>query len=201
MIRITAPAADPERRTRCTSLQRLLQDSDAVKRLSTACLTPVYLQGRYAGAFGSSLTLGDFLSTATRSSVKDATALLLRSQGDVLAYPGIKVGETASSDDVDRYEKALGLRELMGRIQRSHAPRGEAQTADGRWIVAYGRIPGPDWYLLLAYPKSLATMSAMKSAAWILLLGLLASGLQTWVILRIARRKVIAPLQVASWPT
>ncbi len=38
MAKITLPAFDPERATRCTNLQRLIQDTKG-ERLATACLT------------------------------------------------------------------------------------------------------------------------------------------------------------------
>nr|QQZ48949.1 hypothetical protein JKL49_16885 [Phenylobacterium glaciei] len=48
-------------------------------------------------------------------------------------------------------------------------------SPDGRQVVAYGRLAGPDWYLLLTYPKSAIALSAAKSASWVLTLGAIAS--------------------------
>ena len=45
---MTLPQNDPSRMTRCTNLQRLMQDKVG-KRLATACLTPAYVNGRYIG--------------------------------------------------------------------------------------------------------------------------------------------------------
>ncbi|MGF2075701.1 hypothetical protein, partial [Enterococcus casseliflavus] len=61
--------------------------------MATACLTPVYVRGRYMGVFGSSLELADFLRAAVRQGQPGSTTLLVRSEGDLLAYPGIRRGE------------------------------------------------------------------------------------------------------------
>jgi hypothetical protein len=51
MAQITLPANDPMHVTRCTNLQRLIQDKVG-KRLATGCLTPAYANGRHVGRSG-----------------------------------------------------------------------------------------------------------------------------------------------------
>src|SRR3546814_837785 len=72
MARITLPAQDPERETRCTNLQRLIQDKTG-ERLATACLTPAYVDGRYMGSFGSSMELTGFFTNAVKDTPSGAT--------------------------------------------------------------------------------------------------------------------------------
>ena len=40
---------------------------------------------------------------------------------------------------------------------------GVITSPDGRQIVAFGRLNGPNWYLLLTYPKALMFASAARS--------------------------------------
>nr|WP_272886897.1 ATP-binding protein [Phenylobacterium aquaticum] len=68
-------------------------------------------------------------------------------------------------------------------------------SPDGRQIVAFGRLAGPDWYLLLTYPKSAVAQSAARSASWVLILGGLASLAQTLLVVALARRTIVQPLQ------
>jgi signal transduction histidine kinase/CheY-like chemotaxis protein len=60
--------------------------------------------------------------------------------------------------------------------------------------VAYGRLNGPDWYLLLTYPKAAVTASAARTASWVLLLGGLAALAQTLLVVSLARRTIVQPL-------
>src|SRR5207237_1147003 len=58
-----------------------------------------------------------------------------------------------------------------------------------------GRLSGPNWYLLMSYPRSAIMLSAAKSAAWILLVGLIATALQTALVVLLARRDIVRPLE------
>ncbi|MEI9965462.1 MAG: hypothetical protein WDM92_13030 [Caulobacteraceae bacterium] len=87
MVEIITPAANPDRRTRCTSLQRLLQNTHG-ERLATACVTPVDLNGRRVGAFGSSIVLTGYFMQAIGQAMPGASNLIVSPQGDLIAYPG-----------------------------------------------------------------------------------------------------------------
>ena len=45
-------------------------------------------------------------------------------------------------------------------------------SPDGRDIIAYGRLAGPNWWFMIRYPRAqLAAAAARKSASWILIFG------------------------------
>jgi len=194
MSSITSPAADPMRLTRCTNLQRLIQD-EVGERLATACLTPAYLDGRYIGAFGSSIELTGFLANAVKQSLPGASSLLVTSKGELIAYPGFTVPGKASETAVERYERQLSLKTLVATMKADGRQSGVVTSPDGRQIVAFGRLAGPDWYLMLSYPKAEVAASAARSASWVLLLGAIATALQTLLVVTLAKRSIVAPLQ------
>src|SRR6185369_15471662 len=80
MAQVTLPAQDPSHATRCTNLQRLIQDTTG-ERLATACLTPVYVDGRFVGSFGSSMELTGFFTDAVKNTPSGATPLIVTSKG------------------------------------------------------------------------------------------------------------------------
>ena len=195
MMRMVAPAADPTGRTRCTSLQRLIQDREG-KRLATACMTPVYRHGRYIGAFGSSIQLRDYLTrSAAGSNIPHATSLLLRPQGDVIAVTGSTPELAPSPETLSRLERNLHVGGLAAALRADGRTRGVIRSPDGRLMIGFARIPGPDWWLVLAYPQAEILASALRSASWILGLGLLAALVQTALIVAFARRTIAQPLQ------
>ena len=198
MMTIVSPPADPAGRTRCTSLQRYLQDSDKSQRMATACLTPVYLQGRYVGVFGSSLELADFLTSAVRQGSAGSTSLLVRREGDLLAYPGLARGHTPTADAVAGFEKDFALKALMRKVEATGRPTGLLTSPDGRHLVAFGRIDGPDWYILVTYPVAALQAAALREAGWILVIGLAAAAIQAALILWLARRYIVTPLRVLA---
>ncbi len=192
--RIILPSANPSGATRCTSLQRLIQEK-ATARVGLACLTPAYVDGRFAGAFGSTISASALFKDAVGASLPDATSLILRSDGQLLAYPGSMSKGGASEGQVADYARRLKISALVRQIRSRHAGRGVIVSADGKQIVAYGRLNGPGWYYIVTYPAAAVTLSAARSASVILALGLMASLLQTLVILRITRRAITRPLQ------
>ena len=193
MAHITLPAADPSRGTRCTNLQRLIQDKQG-QRLATGCLTPAYVDGRYVGSFGSSIELTGFLLNAVKTTLPGASNLVITGKGELIAYPGFATPGKASEDTVKTYERRLGLQALVKAIREDGGGHGVITSPDGSQIVAYGRLNGPDWYLLLTYPKSAVALSAARSASWVLLLGGLAALAQTVLVVALARRTIVWPL-------
>ncbi|MDZ4373989.1 MAG: histidine kinase dimerization/phospho-acceptor domain-containing protein, partial [Phenylobacterium sp.] len=194
MSRLTQPAANPLGITRCTSLQRLVQDNVGA-RLATACLTPAVVNGRAVGAFGSSIELSGFLDNAVKSSLPGATSMVVTSKGELIAYPGFSGPIGGGEDRVAQIEATLRLKPLVAAIARTGRASGVIESPDGQQIVAFGQLRGPDWYLMLAYPKSAVTASAARSASWLLLVGALATAIQTILVVLLARRAIVWPIQ------
>ncbi|WP_296595211.1 ATP-binding protein [Phenylobacterium sp.] len=194
MSRLTLPESDPQRLTRCTNLQRLIQDKVG-ERLATACLTPAYVDGRYVGAFGSSIELTGFLANAVKTSLPGASALLVTRKGELIAYPGYTVPGRAAEKTVAEYEHRLGLKAMVADIAKTGRASGVITSPDGQQIIAFGRLSGPEWYLLLSYPKAAVAASAAQSASWVLVLGAIATALQTLLVIYLARRTITWPLQ------
>ena len=191
---LTSPAADPLRATRCTNLQHLVQDAHGEK-VATACMTPAYVNGRYIGSFGSSIELTGFLLDAVKRPLPGASSLIITAKGQLIAYPGFMMPGKASDDTIAGYERTLGLRRLAAVLAKDGKTSGVITSPDGRQIVAFGRLKGPDWYMLLTYPKAAVAASAARSASWVLVVGGIASILQTLLVVVLAQRTIVWPLR------
>jgi signal transduction histidine kinase/ActR/RegA family two-component response regulator len=194
MAQVTLPAFDPERATRCTNLQRLIQDTKG-ERLATACLTPVYVDGRYIGSFGSSMELTGFFTNAVKDTPSGATPLIVTSKGELIAYPGFTGIGIESEKKLADFERRLGLKNLTVKVSKDGREHGVLESPDGKQIVAFGRLNGPNWYLLLSYPKTQVAASAARSASWVLLIGGVASAIQALLVVMLARRSIVRPIE------
>ncbi len=194
MVGISLPANNPTRRIRCTTLQRLLQTNQG-DRLATACVTPVDVNGRHVGAFGSSIVLTGYFFQAISRSMPGASNLIVTAEGNLIAYPGFNTPGVASEATIARYERGLRLKSLTDAIRKHGGDNGVVLSPDKSRIVAYGLLRGPDWYFLITYPRSAAVWSAARSASWILVLGLLASLAEAGLVVLMARRMVTTPLR------
>lgn len=194
MAQITLPQNDPRRVTRCTNLQRLVQENEGA-RVGTGCITPAYIDGRYVGAFGSSIELTGFFQDAIRDVIPGAASMIMTTKGELIAYPGLEQGAIASEDTITAYEHKLGLRKIAEAVRRDGQRYGVVEGPNNKNFIAYGKLSGPDWYLLLSYPKAAVAASAARSASWILLLGAIACALQTYLIIVVARRAIVNPIR------
>jgi signal transduction histidine kinase/ActR/RegA family two-component response regulator len=190
---LTLPANDPLRATRCTNLGHMSRDKTS-RWLGTACVTPAYVHGRYVGSFGSSIELTGFLQNAVKTMMPGAATLIVTRKGELIAYPGF-TGQGAPESAVAAYQNALDLKQLVGALARDGRDQGVVTSPDGRQLVAFGRLPGPDWYLLLTYPKAAVAASAARSASWILVVGVIASILQTLLVVVLAQRTIVWPVR------
>jgi signal transduction histidine kinase/ActR/RegA family two-component response regulator len=194
MAKVTLPELDPSRATRCTNLQRLVQDTVG-QRLATACLTPAYVNGRYVGAFGSSMELTHFFLNAVKDTPSGASPLIVTSKGELIAYPGFTDQTKSPEKTLAEYQKKFALTDLVARAVKDGRPNGVITSADGRQIVAFGRLNGPNWYLLLTYPQANVVASAARSASWVLLIGGLASLIQALAVVLLARNSIVRPVE------
>jgi len=197
MSRFVSPAADPTGETRCTSLQRLLQDDSGVQRVATACVTPAYVKGRYVGAFGTSIRLDGFLKGVVADGLGGSETLIIRGDGELIAAPRAELAHRTEAN-VAHLEKSLGLKTLAAGLNHAGKPFGVLLSPDRKDIIAYGRMTGPGWYLLIRYPAAAVAWSAARSASWVLLLGLLGAALQTVVLVQLGRRAIVLPLQALA---
>ena len=194
MSRIVQPKSNPRGETRCTSLQRQLQEN-AGARVGLACLTPAYVDGRFVGAFGSTLSATTLFEDALHNTLPGASSMVIEADGTPLAYPGAMSMRGANESQVAAYSQRFKQSGLPALLRRNGATHGVVVSPDGKQIVAFDRLKGPGWYYLVCYPAAAVTWSAARSASFILLLGLLGCILQTVVIVRMARRAIVQPLQ------
>jgi signal transduction histidine kinase/CheY-like chemotaxis protein len=193
MAKVTLPGVDPERVTRCTNLQHLIQD-EKKERLFTGCMTPAYVNGHYVGSFGSSMELTGFFLSALQNTLPGAAPLIVTGKGELIAYPGFTTAGKASDATLAAYERRFGLKHIATTLAGDPREYGVIESPDGRQIVAFGRLNGPNWYLLLTYPKALVMTSAARSASWVLVIGGIASAIQALLVVLLARRSIVQPV-------
>ncbi|MFN4287835.1 MAG: ATP-binding protein [Brevundimonas sp.] len=177
----------------CTPLRRLASD-DAGVRSRIACMTPVSVDGSVVGVWGASLHVGDYLSNAISSAPEGATGLVVSAEGDLLAWPGFLNPGLASSSEIQRYHQDMGISAVIAHIRDSGRAHGVLVSPDGANFIAYGHIPGPDWYFLVTRPRAEIATAAREAASGILFLGLLALLLQTLLVVALARRLIVKPI-------
>jgi len=188
MMRITLEANNPKHEMRCTRLIRLLSDPTG-KTLTTGCMSPVYVNGRYVGAWGTTLPVTSYLLSAVQDSSGDRLDIITDAKGALIAYPGFKRPGEVTPERLAQYQSLFGLEGLLKGITGTGRGAGVTLTPNGRYLVAYGRIGGPDWYFLTLLPLAKLNAIALRSSLPLLIgglvLGIIQAGLILWWITRV----------------
>ncbi|MBS0334977.1 MAG: response regulator [Proteobacteria bacterium] len=192
------PLNDLDRRMRCTPLSPLLQDKSG-STLITGCVSPVYVDGRYVGAWGTTLMAGSYLTRVLANTPDGATSLIASDQGKLVAFPGFAEPRALNPAAVAKLEKTYAMPQLVARIHAQGQDSGVVESPDGKMWVAYGHLDGPSWLLLVVFPKGAAVSPwaamAPNFAAKFLIIAIGAA-----ILFAMVQRLVIAPLRAVGDP-
>ena len=195
MTEITRPAANPARAMRCTKLRKLLSDPSG-KALTTACMTPVDIDGRHVGAWGTTITLDSYLMKAVEESIQGGENLIVSGDGELIAAPGMGTRGVVTPRELKAQEARRDIAGLVRDIRR-HGGQAGAFERDGR-VIAFGHLKEPDWYFVMSMPSSDIAWTAARTASWVLLFGLLGIVVQAALLYRIVGREVVQPLETLT---
>jgi len=192
--RYPLPQNDPGARMRCTPLSPLLQDKTR-KTLISGCVSPVYIGGRYVGAWGTTIMAGSYLSHVLHNTPAGATSLIASDKGELVAFPGFNKPDALNPKAVATLERTYGLAPLVARIQAQGKATGVIESPDGKMLVAYGHLEGPSWILLVAFPKAKAQAVASPELLSNLAGKFLIVAIGAALLFGMVRRLVISPLR------
>ena len=192
-LTMSLPGVAAEGATGCTKLTPLLTDRTH-KSMVSACVTPVYVHGRYVGAWADTMQMGSHFLSAMRETLPGATNLIIDEQGSLIAYPGFVTSKYVTAPAIHTYETKLGLHEVAKKIRAQHREFGVVDSPDGQNLMAYGHIDAR-WYFLMSLPKAEVTRAATQSALPLLAIGLLGALAQAALLLAWVRSLFVRPLE------
>jgi len=192
-VTASLPANNPMGVMSCTKLTPLLTDPTH-RRMSSACVTPVYIGGRHVGAWAVTVPMGSYFMSTINDVLPDATNLIINDSGALIAYPEFAREKAVNAAAVARYEKRFQLRELAARIRATGKQFGATESPDGAELIAFGHIDA-HWYFLMSLSRAQVLRGASAAALPILLVGLAAALGQIALTLLWARALVVRPLE------
>ena len=195
MTELTLPGVNPARMMKCTKLRKLMSDPTG-KALTTACMTPIDIDGVHVGAWGTTVTLDSYLMAAIGESIQGGENLIVSADGELIAAPGLGKGGIVSPAELVREQE----RRAIGPLVRSIRERGgnSGVFRSGERVIAYGHLKEPDWYFVMSLPTAEIAWSAARTASWVLLFGLIGIVVQAILLFRFIHREVVDPLVILS---
>ncbi|WP_165188885.1 ATP-binding protein [Caulobacter soli] len=195
MTLLTLPPQNPQRVMRCTKLRKLLSDPSG-RGLNSACMTPFDYHGKQLGAWGTSLSLDSYLLRAVEDALPGGRNMIVSSDGELIAAPGLAKNGVVDVQTLVRAQTQEGVAEVVRQIRAGGAEAGALRNGDR--VIAFGRLKEPDWYFLMSFPSNDLVWSAVKTASWVLLFGVLGVIIQVAALYRVMRHTVERPLRVLA---
>lgn len=195
-IKVTSPANNPEREMRCTSLRPIIYDQSK-QTWTTGCHTPVYLNDRHIGAFGSSILLDKLLADAIEDHPEGAENLIITSGGMLIAHPTLTQQSEENSRKLDITETGdEKLSAIFDAVRNREAGTPFVTKIESQDLfIAVGKIEGPDWFFITEYPASLVRGRATEAASLLLYIGLIGLALALMTLLAALRKHILRPVR------
>jgi HAMP domain-containing protein/HPt (histidine-containing phosphotransfer) domain-containing protein len=156
--------------------------------------TPIYVGGEHLASIEQDILLDDFLKRTASESLPGAHNVIFRKQDGTLIFaPG-------RTDDILEAAGRLTIAQTkdagLDAIFRAASSAGkEPHLADlGDTLAQISFVPGPDWYFVTVYPKSLITSRALVAARVIFALGLCSLLLELLILYFVLKKSVASPL-------
>ncbi|CAN5291755.1 ATP-binding protein [soil metagenome] len=195
MTLLTLARQNPQRVMKCTKLRKLLSDPSG-RGLNSACMTPFDYEGKQMGAWGTSLSLDSYLLRAVEDSLPGGRNMIVSSDGELIAVPGLAKNGVVDVQTLVRVQTEEGVSDVVRQIRALGADAGVIRHGDR--VIAYGHLKEPDWYFLMSFPSDDLVWSAVKTASWVLLFGVLGVIIQVALLYRVMRHTVERPLRVLA---
>ena len=192
-IRSVMPDANPESETKCTGLSLALWDLSG-DSLVASCQTPANRQGRFVGAWGTTLLMNSRLAEIVHRSNEELTVLLAGSDGNLIAGPGFDGDEAASAEAIDQLSRQYSWDAIRGDID----PNLKSKTINQPnlpWLVSYAQIAGPNWFLVYLRDRSAIADQMLADLPQLVVMGFILLAIQVGAVLVFVRRRIQGPLR------
>ncbi|WP_417319726.1 ATP-binding protein [Emcibacter sp.] len=193
---ITLPENNPGRTTQCTSLQPIIYDQTD-KTWTTGCMTPMDINGKHIGAWGSSILLNELLDHAILERLPEARNMIITDQGKLIAHPDITYqGDQSLIRHLDIPTSSNDYMKAVFQKVREHGKK-KVFLIDNREYGEYisaGYIEGPGWYFLTSLPARMVSDHAFTIAFGLLLIGLFAILATSGVIYFVVKNTIVRPV-------
>lgn len=194
--RLVEPENNPDGLFVCDELSQLafIQNRET---LTTGCFTPVRVNGAHVGAFGTTIPLQDHFRQAMSDTLPGGQNLFINRSGQLIAHRSLLDG-AITQDLVDATSQTLDTRAIHQSIVATGLGSGALTSSDGRWLVGYSRMEGPDWFFITLLDRRALRAEAIRETGKILALAIVGVAMQALFLLWYFRRHVINPLSVLT---
>jgi signal transduction histidine kinase/ActR/RegA family two-component response regulator len=196
--RSVLPEENPEGRITCTGHEKATWDEKG-QTLVSSCQVAAVFNGRFGGAWGTTITISPQLRALAEESNDTTDVLLITDSGGILVAPGLAKHGDLTPFEARALEKRYHLAETLEAIKATRQSSGVLPPHHHDQIVSFARFGEPGWTLLFYHDAR-----RIGQPLWpLLLLSLALCGVliafQMFIIGRFAQQHILEPLRKLSW--
>lgn len=195
-IKATLQSTNPDRTPVWTSLYY----DETAEQWTITYELPVDYKGRHLCNPSMDVSLKEIMDRLVSEHPAGAYNFIMSSNGDLIASPRALSEEQKwkgmlSRDKIEEPDILRMYSMLHGAVTRQEKDIYVIDDTEGDSYFLSFHIPGPDWWFVMVYPKSIVFAEAHQASRIVLLLGLLLFVMYYLVIYLVINRQVRAPLQ------
>jgi len=208
---LTTPEKNPERRTAWTG--SYLYTPTQSWLITSA--TPVDMDGRHIGSLSQDILVDELMTRSINDHLPGAYNLLVRDDGQLIAHPALDMRDANMGYDIlgaapppgsipprlASEEEQAHLRRLFEKVKNRPPGKDILELPEDGEYIAVSRLKGPEWNFVTVLPKSVVTASALRSARYVLLFGLVSLLLELVIMYWVLRKQVAQPLLALTQAT
>ncbi len=172
------------------------------KAWMVSCVSPVYIGDRHIATVGHDVLLNELIKRTVNDQLKGTYNIIFRKDGRLIAHPNLmnKIKDSKGKFDIHK----SGDRHLQNIFQLIKNRQAGSVVVDNSLddeYLAVTTIPGPDWYFVVVFPKSILSHQAMAIAEFVLILGFISLLVEILVLFFTLRQQIAIPLQQLLFAT
>ena len=190
-------SSNPKVETRCIPAPGGTAGTPSAALVARACFTPVYVKGRFIGAFGAILGEDNYLPAVFRGAAPNVAHMIISDKGELVASSGsVGDAEDEGLTPSERVQRRQAAAQYIAReIKRNGITSGVLEKRGGSRLIAVTRLDVPSLYFVAVTSRAPIEQRAAWAALAIVgagLMALLGAGL---LIFLYARRLIVRPLE------
>lgn len=154
---------------------------------------PVYFKGEYLFSLGMDIALDDLEKRTISNALEGTYNFIFQSDGRLIIHPH-KVNDIIKGQGKYFLQKSSNpvLREAYKNVM-SH-PGEVIYSKDHKMYFVSGKIKGPDWFFVIAYPEANLRSLAMDTAQFVAVIGIISLLIELLMLFQVLHKFVTAPI-------
>lgn len=205
----TMTGADPTRNPQRQRFWTPVYFDSEAKAWMVSVIQPLDWHGRWVGTVGHDLTIDTLLQQIVDAEAPmGSSAMILSFDGQLIAHNQLREriaqaqGQLALKDlhdpVLDQVYALLKSRPALLPLLPGQTGGQDGITADGRYLVAWSRMPGPEWWSVRIIPVDSIDRILRAVVRWMLGVGALGLLLTLLLLRGVVRRRLYQPLEALS---